>query len=463
MTRNSNRSEDPAQSAEITTGRVPPHSHEAEQALLGGLMLLNRKLGEVDHLLKPEYFYLKSHRLIYEAMLQSFGKNEPIDYIQLKNRLSADGKLEAAGGAEYLADLTDLVATAGNLEAYARIVRDKALIRDVIEAGLGIVGQGFAEPSDTDEYLKKSLDSLFTISTRRSSKAFHLFKDVILDALNNIADYEKYLSAGVPTGFDDLDEKLKSFLPGQLIILAARPAMGKTSLALNMASNAARMGHPTAIFSLEMTKLELGKRMLCAEARLDSNLYKSGKLTNEQLGELAKATDVLYNLPIFIDDSAGISDGEIRAKAQWIKREHGLKLIVVDYLQLMMTSMSGNSSHNREQYISQISRNLKAIAKDLEVPVLCLSQLSRAPEGRTNKRPMMSDLRESGAIEQDADIVLFIYREEYYDPGKPEYESFAEVIIGKNRSGPTGKVGLRFAKEITQFQNLARDSWPSDF
>ena len=446
---------------DLAGGRVPPHSTEAERAVLGGVMLRDREIHQVIPILSPDHFYVRANAMIYEAMVELAQKNQPIDFVWLKDQLLRKGHLESVGGLEYLAELSNTVATAGNIVSYAGIIKEKAFLRQMIDAGLQLVAQGFDEPEDTQKYIREGLDRLFAINLEGDDRPYYHIADGMEDAFNAIA-LPNEDRRQIPTGFYDLDEKITGFAPGQLIILAARPAMGKTSLALNIATKIAQKEKRVAIFSLEMTRKELTSRMLCTEAEVDGTKARKGMPSTDELTRLGQAADELSQLPILIDDTGGISDSEIRAKAQLMESNGGLDLVVIDYLQLMQTRMQSRN-FNREQYISQISRNLKNLAKDLDVPVLCLAQLSRAVESRPNKRPMMSDLRESGAIEQDADLVLFIYREEYYDPTRVDYHNVAELIVGKNRFGSTGRVAVRFEGSLTRFDNLAPDEMPEDF
>lgn len=434
--------------------KVPPNSVEAEQSILSAILIDNHVLPEVLEVLTPQDFYRDAHAKIFEAMGALFEKNEPADLITLTNILKQQGHLEAVGGAGYLAELVDTVPMAVNAHEYAKIVQEKAVLRRLIEKAAAITTRCFEDRGDTEGILDFAERSIFEISENKVKPSFFALKDILTDTYRAVEEaYEnKALVTGVPTGFQDLDQKTSGFQGGDLIIIAGRPGMGKTALALNIARNAAReTATPAAVFSLEMSKEQLSLRMLSSEAGVDSTRMRGGFLSQEDLKKINRAAGVLYDTNLFIDDTPAISVLEIRAKARRMKMEKGLGLIAVDYLQLMK---GRSSAERRELEISEISRSLKALAKELSIPVIALSQLNRKVEDRTNKRPVLSDLRESGAIEQDADVIIFVYREEVYnkqvDPSKMR---LAELLVAKQRNGPTGTVNLTFLEEFTRFEN----------
>jgi replicative DNA helicase len=443
---------------QAVAGRVPPHSLEAEVAVLGGILLEQAALPRAVEILAPECFYKGAHRLIYQAALALFERGEPVDLITVTEQLRRMDKLEAVGGTVALTGLLGSVATAANMEHHARIVYDKYLARRLISAAKDMIEKGYSDRTGTAELLDEAQASLFAINEGRLREGFVHIKDVVLKNFRQIENLHHNPEAvsGIRTGFDDLDGLLAGLHNSDLIIVAARPSMGKTSFVLSMVQNVS-IDHklPVAFFSLEMSKEQLVLRMLCSEARVDNHRLRRGIVQKYEWPNLTKAASLLTSAPIYIDDSPGLNVLEMRAKARNLKMEKGLRLVIVDYLQLMQAP---GRSENRQQEISTISRSLKALAKELDVPVVALSQLSRAVESRGGtKRPMLSDLRESGAIEQDADVVLFLYREEVYDRDCPEEQKgIAEVIIGKQRNGPIGDVKLKFFSEYTRFENLAR-------
>jgi replicative DNA helicase len=439
-------------------GRVPPHSLEAEVAVLGAILLETEALPRALELLVADCFYKSAHRLIYQAAVQLFERRDAVDLVTITNELRRMDRLEAVGGTVALSTLLDSVATAANVEHHARIVYDKYLARRLITASKEIIQEGYADRLPTKELLDQAQASIFSISEGGVREGFVHIKDVVRQSFVEIENLHHNPDAmtGIRSGFDDLDAMLTGLHNGDLLILAARPSMGKTSLMLSIVQNVAiDSKHPVAIFSLEMSKQQLALRMLCSEARVDSYRLRKGVIAKHEWPNLTRAASLLTSAPIYVDDTPAINVLEMRAKARRLKMEKGLRLIVVDYLQLMQ---SASKQENRQQEISSISRALKGLSKELDVPVLSLSQLSRAVESRAgNRRPMLSDLRESGAIEQDADVVLFLYREEVYDRECPEdLKGIAEVIIGKHRNGPIGEVKLKFFAEYTRFENLAR-------
>jgi replicative DNA helicase len=439
-------------------GKVPPHSLEAEDAVLGAVLLEPNALPRALEMLTPDCFYKTANHIIFQAAVRLFEKGQPVDLVTVTDELRRMDRLQAVGGTTTLSNLLDSVATAANIEYHARIVYDKYLARRLISTAKDVIDLGYAENVPTDELLDQAQSNIFAISEGRVRDGFTHIKDVVRKSFVDIENLHHNPDAisGIRSGFDDLDSMLAGLHNGDLVILAARPSMGKTSLALSLVQNVA-IDHknPVAVFSLEMSKEQLVLRMLCSEARVDNHLLRRGIIKKHEWPNLTKAASLLTSAPIFIDDTPGMNVLEMRAKARRLKMESGLRLIVVDYLQLMTAA---SRVENRQQEISTISRSLKGLAKELDVPVLALSQLSRAVESRAgSKRPMLSDLRESGAIEQDADVVLFLYREEVYDRECPEdLKGVAEVIIGKQRNGPIGDVKLKFFSEYTRFENLAR-------
>jgi replicative DNA helicase len=440
--------------------RVPPQSLDAEQAVLGALLVSPDGMTRIVDLMESENFYRKAHQVIYAAMLDLYEHSEPIDIVTVSQYLKDEGKLENVGGRQYITDLALSVATTANLEYYAKLVSEKALLRNLIKAGTEIVGSAYEEP-DAAVALDKAEHMIFTLAQRRSMNQLVHIKDVVEDSFQKIEErYEnRDTLSGVPSGFYDLDAMTSGWQPSDLVILAARPSMGKTAFVLNIAQHCAvEAGLPVAIFSLEMSKEQLVQRMLCAEAKIDANRLRTGNMHTNDWSHLALAMGRLGEAPVFIDDSAMLNALEIRAKCRRLKSEmKGLGLVIIDYIQLM----SGRkTTDNRVQEVSEISRSLKQLAREIKVPVVALSQLSRAVESRQNKRPMLSDLRESGSIEQDADIVMFIYRDEYYNP-ETEQRGEAEIIIAKQRNGPVGTVELLYQNSITRFLNKVHNEYPS--
>jgi len=438
--------------------KLPPQNIEAEQSILGGVLIENDALNTVVEFLEDGDFYREAHQKIFNCMIALSEKSEPLDLITLTNELKKRKELEEIGGASYLASLVESVPTAANIAYYAKIVKEKSILRKLISTATEIVTQSYQERKDLEDFLDEAEQAIFRISENQVRPAFYPIKEIVKESFKVIEQlYEKKeLITGVPSGFKDLDKKTAGFQNADLIIVAGRPSMGKTALCLNIAQHAAITSKvPTAIFSLEMSKEQLAIRMLCSEARVDSARLRSGFLNESDWPKLTMAAGALSDAPIFIDDSAAISVLELRAKARRLKADRGLGLVIVDYLQLMR----GRSGvERREQEISEISRSLKALAKELDIPVLAISQLSRKAEDRPGRRPQLSDLRESGAIEQDADVIIFIYRDEVYNPDS-DHKGTAEVIIGKQRNGPTGRVDLSFISEFTAFKDLFRGDY----
>jgi replicative DNA helicase len=440
----------------VSNPKVPPQSTEAEQSVLGAILLENEALNKASELLQADDFYREAHRQIYAAMIELSEKNTPVDQITLTELLKQKNKLAEVGGLTYIAELTDMIPTAANIEYYAKIVRQKAILRNLITTATGIVAKASAAQEEIEDIIDFSEKTIFQIAQNQINPSYYPIKSIIGATFKAIEQlYEKkQLITGVPSGFTDLDSKTSGFQPSDLVIIAGRPSMGKTAFCLNIAQHAATVEKvPTVIFSLEMSKEQLAMRMLCSEARVDNHRLRSGHIADNEWGKLTNAAGRLTESSLFIDDTPGMTVFEMRAKSRRLKAEHGLGMIIVDYMQLM--SGSKTRSESREQEISEISRSLKALAKELNVPVLALSQLNRRLEDRSgeHKKPQMSDLRESGAIEQDADVILFIYRDEVYHPDKEESKGLAEIIIGKQRNGPTGEVPLTFLNQYTRFEN----------
>lgn len=443
---------------DLASFKLPPQNIEAEQSILGGILIENDALNSVLEILEDTDFYREAHQKIFHGMITLSEKNEPLDLVTLTNELKKRKELEEVGGASYLASLVDSVPTAANIIYYAKIVKEKSILRKLISTATEIVTQSYQDGKDLEDFLDEAEQAIFRISEHRVKPAFFPIKEIVKESFKVIEKlYEKKeLITGVPSGFKDLDRKTAGFQNADLIIVAGRPSMGKTAFCLNFAQHAAiNVRIPTAIFSLEMSKEQLAIRMLCSEARVDSARLRSGFLSESDWPKLTMAAGALSDAPIFIDDAPAISVLELRAKARRLKADRGLGLVIVDYLQLM----KGRSGvERREQEISEISRSLKALAKELNIPVIAISQLSRKTEERTGRRPQLSDLRESGAIEQDADVIIFIYRDEVYNPDS-DRKGLSEVIIGKQRNGPTGKVELTFLSEYTTFKDLFRGDY----
>lgn len=433
--------------------RIPPQNVEAEQAVLGAMMLDHNAVITAMEVLQPHDFYREIHRTIFEAMENLHRENKEIDLITLPEELRRMKKLDAAGGLEYVLSLPNLVATAANIEYHANIVKDKAMTRDLITTCTDLTTEAYDGAKEADELIDDAERKIFHLAENKKSGDFDPVGKVVEDTLDKISKlYENKAGlTGLPTGFRDLDKLTSGLQPSDLILIAARPSMGKTAFTLNIAQNVGVRQHKTvAFFSLEMSKEQLVQRLLCQISHIDSQKLRTGQLnTDKDWAQLTDACDKLYQAPIYIDDTPGISVSEMRSKARRLKSEHGLDLIIVDYLQLMQ----GRNSESRQQEISEISRSLKALARELKVPLIALSQLSRSVESRQDKRPMLSDLRESGALEQDADIVAFLYREDYYDK-ETENQHITEVIVAKHRNGPTDTVKLYFRGEYTLFLNL---------
>src|SRR5690625_588266 len=434
--------------------RIPPHNIEAEQAVLGAVFLEPEAFSVASEILMPEDFYRASHQRIFAAMMDLSDKGEPIDLVTVTTLLSNEQQIDEVGGVSYLTDLAGSVPTAANIDYYSKIVEEKSLLRRLIRTATDIVTTTYNREDDVEDVLNEAEKSILAVSSRGHSGAFQPIKDVLIDVYDNIEklQYNDGDITGIPTGYRDLDRMTSGFQQNDLIIIAARPSVGKTAFALNIAQNVATKSQENvAIFSLEMGAEQLVSRMLCAEGDIDSQRLRTGNLEEDDWGKLAMAMGSLSNAGIYIDDSPGIRVSEIRSKRRRLKQEHGLGMIIIDYLQLIQGS--GRTIENRQQEVSEISRSLKGLARELNVPLIALSQLSRGVEQRQDKRPMMSDLRESGSIEQDADIVGFLYRDDYYD-AESEQQNIIEIIISKQRNGPTGTVELAFVKEYNKFVDL---------
>lgn len=435
---------------------VPPHSLEAEKSVLGALLIDKNSVIKVSDFLKGEDFYHDSHRLIYEAVLDLYDRRSPVDIVTLSNLLEDRGQLKNIGGSSYLALLAKEVPTATHIFQYATIVKEKAILRKLIMAGDSIKGLGFKEDADLDILIDQAEKTIFEVSQTFIADRFVHIKDILNKTYEKISDLhdpdakEKY--RGIPTGFAALDNLLSGLQPADLVILAARPSMGKTAFALNIAQNMAKYGKAVGIISLEMSKEQLVERMFCSLMGVDSWKLRTGKLDDNDFGRIGAVMDELNGLKIYIDDSIGNSVTELKAKARRLKMENGLDALVIDYLQLMSAGGYGGQS-NRVQEISDISRSLKALARDLSIPILALSQLSRAVEMRPSKVPQLSDLRESGAIEQDADVVMMMYREDYYEEDT-DRKGITDLFIRKHRNGPIGHIELAFKKEQMKFLDI---------
>lgn len=435
--------------------RVPPHNNEAEQSVIGAIFLEPQALITAAELLMPEDFYRMAHEKIFRTMIILSDKGQAIDVVTVTEELSAKKELEDVGGISYLMEIANSVPTAANIVHYARIVEEKALLRRLIRVATSIVEDGYAREDEVEALLAEAEKKMMEVSNRKNAGDFRHIKDVLVETYDSIEllHTKKGDVTGIPTGFRDLDKITAGFQRNDLIIVAARPSVGKTAFALNVAQNVAtKTDENVAIFSLEMGAEQLVMRMLCAEGNIDAQVLRTGALEAEDWRKLTMAMGSLSNAGIFIDDSPGIRVNDIRSKCRRLQQEHGLGMIMIDYMQLI--AGSGNKpGENRQQEVSEISRSLKSLARELKVPVVALSQLSRGVEQRQDKRPMMSDLRESGSIEQDADIVSFLYREDYYDK-ETENQNMIEIIIAKQRNGPTGTVTLAFAKEYNKFVNI---------
>lgn len=437
-------------------GRIPPHDIEAEQAIIGSMLTDKDAVIAAIEILREQDFYREDNRIIYSAILNLYNRSEPIDIITLKAELKSMGKLEAVGGLEYIVQLPDRVPTTSNVEQYIKIVEEKSMLRALIKTADELITLGYDPTQEVEQVIDTAEKKIFEVMQKKNQKGYSSMKDILIDTFTQLEQLynQKEMITGVPTGFADLDYRTSGLHNSDLILVAARPAMGKSAFALNIATHAAVRGKvPVAIFSLEMSKEQMANRILCSEAMVDSAKVRTGKIDDEEWGKLAAASGELSEAGIYIDDTPGISVMEIRAKCRKMKLEKNIGLVVIDYLQLVQGSNRKGGS--REQEIAEISRSLKILAKEINVPVIALSQLSRAPEQRVDHRPMLSDLRESGSIEQDADIVMFLYRDDYYNENTDK-KNIAEVIIAKHRSGATGTVELLWLGNYTKFANIDR-------
>lgn len=436
--------------------RTLPHNLDAERSVLGAILLRNEAINAAVEVLQPDDFYREAHQLLLEHMIQLSERGAAIDLITLSESLARADALEKVGGPAYITRLVDGVPRSTNVEYYAQIVKEKSTLRRLITEAGKIAAEAYDADRDASEILDEAERSIFSIADARIGTGFTPLSDLVDSALDTVERLQQYKSlvTGVPTGFYDLDAKTSGMQPTDLVIIAARPSMGKTSFVINMAQNAAlEHGKVVGVFSLEMSKEQLFMRMLTSEARVDSQRLKQGMLLERDLPAIAQAAEKLSMAKIFIDDTASIGVLEMRAKARRLKAEHGLDMLVIDYVQLMQ---GRGRFENRQQELTSISRSLKGLAKELHVPILILSQLSRAPDARADHRPQLSDLRESGALEQDADVVMFIYREDRYKGPEDEDTGEAEIIIAKQRNGPVGTVKLAFISDYTRFENLER-------
>lgn len=444
--------------------RVPPQNIEAEQAVLGAMLIDKEAIAKATEVLSADDFYREAHRVIFSAMLELYNKNEAVDMVTVTEILKRDNKLEDIGGIAYITSLANVVLTAANVKYHADIVAEKSVLRQLVRVSTEIAAMGYEANEDVGTLLDTAESRILEISNRKKKNDFTPINDILMDSVQSIESLlqNKGGLTGLPAGFADLDKLTSGLHPSDFIILAARPSMGKTALALNIVQNVALRAHKViggeprsvAFFSLEMSKEQLVNRMLCAEAGIDSQRLRVGEMHDEDWTHLWDACDTMSRAKIYIDDTAGITAMDMRSRARRLKAEHGLDLIVVDYLQLMQGSGKRNNSGDRQQEVSEISRSLKALARELDVPVLALSQLSRSVESRQVKRPMLSDLRESGSLEQDADIVAFLYREDYYNPETENKHT--ELIIAKHRNGPVDTVNLFFQKQFTKFVGFTK-------
>ena len=439
------------------TAPVPPQSLEAEESVLGAMMLSPHAIGAVSEILDAGDFYRETHAKVYRAALALYAKGEPVDAITVVDELEERSELEAVGGKKRVQELASLVPATANAAHYARIVRETSTLRGLIRVGSEIARLGWERPGEAPDLVDQAEQVLFELSQSRVSGDFTHIEELLKESFERIVQlYEAGAEVtGVPSGFRELDKITSGFQPGNLIIVAARPSMGKSALALCTAANiAVRHDIPVALFTLEMSKAEVTQRLMCSEGKVESQRLRTGKLAQDDWSRLTAASDKLMKAPIYVDDTGSLTMMDIRSKARRLKSQNPqLGLIVVDYLQLMT---SGQSVENRVQEVSQISRQLKVLARDLEVPIMALSQLSRAVEQRHDKRPILSDLRESGSIEQDSDLVVFIYRDEYYNPDETDQQGLAEVIVAKHRNGPTDSLKLSFLKRYAKFADLAQ-------
>ena len=434
--------------------RVPPQNIEAEQAVLGAMLIKKEAIIEVQEILRPDDFYRETHRIIYEAMIRLQNNDEAVDLVTLTEELRKTDMLDKVGGLGFITQLANIVGTAANVSYHAKIVKEKAELRNLINVATEIAGKAYEDSDEVENIMDEAEKKILAVASRQGGGAFESMKNIVLRTFEriNVLYESKGGLTGLSSGFKDLDRLTAGLQKSDLILVAARPSMGKTAFTLNIASYVGLHGGSVAFFSLEMSKEQLMQRMLCSEGGIDASKLRTGQLDEVEWNKLVGVADKMSRAPIYIDDTAGITVMELRSKARRLKAEHGLDLIIIDYLQLMQGRASKNSD-NRQQEISEISRSLKALARELDVPVIALSQLSRSVESRQIKKPMLSDLRESGSLEQDADIVMFLYREDYYDKDT-ENKNITEIIVAKHRNGPVDSVQLFFQKEFTKFRDL---------
>ncbi|UCG79017.1 MAG: replicative DNA helicase [Nitrospirota bacterium] len=441
---------------DLSVNKTPPNNLEAEQAVLGAILLDKEAINKALEIIRPHDFYHSAHRAIFEAMLELDDKSEPIDIVTVTNSMRASGTIDKAGGASYISSIIDQINTSANVKYHSKIIKEKSLMRSLIESSNDIISKIYEGSIDPEELVDYAESRIFDISEKRITVSFEKMDALLGDTFKTIEELysKKYAITGVPSGFNDLDKITTGFQNGDLVIIGGRPGMGKTAFCLNIAQNAALQEKlPVAIFSLEMSKKQLALRMLCSEARVDSNKVRTGFINKEDWPLLTRAAGDLSNAELYIDDSSYLSVLEMRAKARRLKKEHGLSLIIIDYIQLMK---GREGLERREQEISDISRSLKGLAKELDVPVIALSQLNRLVEQRRPPVPTLADLRESGAIEQDADVILFLYRDEYYYKDKSDKKGTATVHIAKQRNGPAGvSVDLAFIAKYTRFEDFS--------
>jgi replicative DNA helicase len=439
--------------APTVPGRIPPQDLDAERAVLAAMLLSREAIGDAIDFLRPEDFYRESHERVFRAILSLYDRNEPTDLISLRDELARTESLEKVGGVSYLAEFFEYTVTAANVKHHAKIAREKAILRALILTSTEIAAEAYDPTNEVQELLGKAEQKIFELAEGRISKNFEQVREWVRPTMESFLDLKENHRhiTGVESGFADIDRLTAGWQRSDLVVIAARPSMGKTALCLNFAAHVAlELNQPVAIFSLEMSAQQLTQRLLCSEAKVNMHDARTGKIRDAQVQRLTHAASRLTRAPIYIDDTPGVTVLQMRAKARRLKGQVGLAMVVVDYLQLMQ---SDARVENRQQEIAAVSRGLKSLAKELDVPVVTGSQLSRAIETRTDRRPLLSDLRESGAIEQDADIVAFIHRPEYYQKDKPELENFAELIVGKHRNGPTDTVNLTFVKEYARFES----------
>ena len=444
--------------------RVPPHNLEAEQSVLASILLNNDLMNGVVEILRPEDFYQGAHRTLFSVMLDLYDRGRAIDQLTLAAALKDRGVDGEVGGLAYLSDLIQNVPTTANVVEYARLVKNGSILRKAIAVAQQITTSAYQGVPEVDDFLDQTEQAIFAIAEEKIKPSYYSMSEMAKESMREIEKLfeKKEMITGVPSGFRDLDHLTSGFQNADMVVVAARPGMGKTAFCLNVAQNAAiKHKMPVAIFSLEMSRQQLALRMICADARVNSHRLRTGFLAQDEMNRIVGSVGRLSEAPIYVDDSGALTALELRAKARRLKKDRSIGLLVIDYLQLMRGSSSRSSPDNRVQEISEISRSLKALAKELGIPILAISQLNRSLENRENKRPQMSDLRESGAIEQDADLILFVYRDEvYYKKGEqppPEIKGVAEIIIGKHRNGPTDTVKLAFIDKYTRFEDLAKD------